>query len=138
MGIGSIIFSLAAVIIGEAILRHRSMFVKVLGVILGSIIFRLAVAMALHFGMNPNDLKLITAFFVLVTLIASGVLGSGSTGWLKYVQNQYSSNRKAFLIVFMLALCSMWAVVYFSHYAPAFFYFGFALCKLHKFNILIF
>jgi putative ABC transport system permease protein len=107
MGIGSIIFSLAAVIIGEAILRHRSMFVKVLGVILGSIIFRLAVAMALHFGMNPNDLKLITAFFVLVTLIASGVLGSGSTGWLKYVQNQYSSNRKAFLIVFMLALLLM-------------------------------
>jgi len=104
MGIGSIIFSLASVIIGEAILRHRSMFVKVLGVILGSIIFRLAVAMALHFGMNPNDLKLITAFFVLMTLIISGAMGSGTTGFLKYIQDRYRGNRKTFMIVFVSAL----------------------------------
>jgi len=102
MGIGAIIFSLASVIIGEAILRHRSMFVKVLGVILGSIIFRLAVAMALHFGMNPNDLKLITAFFVLITLIASGAMGSGSNGMLKYVHEKYIRNRKTFLTVFLV------------------------------------
>jgi len=107
MGIGSIIFSLASVIIGEAILRHRSMFVKVLGVILGSIIFRLAVAMALHFGMNPNDLKIITAFFVLITLIASGAMGSGSTGILKSLRDSFEKNRKPFLIIFTLILVSM-------------------------------
>ncbi|MEI7500461.1 MAG: ABC transporter substrate binding protein [Bacteroidota bacterium] len=102
MGIGSIIFSLASVIIGEAILRHRSMFVKVLGVILGSIIFRLAVALALHFGMNPNDLKLITAFFVLVTLIASGAFGNNSTGLLKYLNELFAKSYKLFIILILL------------------------------------
>ena len=104
MGIGSIIFSLASVIIGEAILRHRSMFVVVLGVILGSVIFRLAVALALHLGMDPNDLKLVTAFFVLLTLIASGALGSGSSGLLKYLHDHISRNRKMFRILFFALL----------------------------------
>jgi len=80
MGIGSIIFSLASVIIGEAILRHRSMFLKILGVILGSILFRLAVAFALHLGMNPNDLKIITSVFVLLTIISTHVASSNKTG----------------------------------------------------------
>ena len=80
MGIGSIIFSLASVIIGEAILRHRSMFLKILGVILGSIIFRLAVAFTLNLGMNPNDLKIITAVFVLLTIISTQVFSSNEAG----------------------------------------------------------
>lgn len=104
MGVGSIIFSLAAVIIGEAILRHRSMFITVLGVILGSIIFRLAVALALHFGMNPNDLKLVTAFFVLATLIASGAFGRSSTGLLKYLHERFIRNRKWFFLLFLSLL----------------------------------
>ncbi len=102
MGVGSVIFSLAAVIIGEAILRHRSMFIQVLGVILGSIIFRLAVALALHFGMNPNDLKLITAFFVLTTLIASGAFGNSKTGLLRYLVDEYRKYRMWFIIIFLL------------------------------------
>ena len=87
MGIGSIIISLASVIIGEAIFRHRSMFIKVLGVILGSIIFRLAVALAMHFGLDPNDLKLITAFFVLTTLVVTGTFAANSTGMLKVLHD---------------------------------------------------
>ncbi len=86
MGIGSIIFSLAAVIIGEAILRHRSVFVKILGVILGSVIFRLAVAFALFLGMNPNDLKIITAIFVLLTIIASNTLGNDKPGLFAFIR----------------------------------------------------
>ena len=104
MGVGSIIFSLAAVIIGEAILRHRSMFIQILGVILGSIIFRLAVALALHFGMNPNDLKLITAIFVLITLIASGAFGTSSTGIFKYFHELFGRNRTKFIIIFLSLL----------------------------------
>lgn len=104
MGIGSIIFSLASVIIGEAIFRHRSMFIMVLGVIFGSVIFRLAVALALHLGMDPNDLKLITAFFVLVTLIVSAALGSGSSGLLKYLHDHFSRNRKRFTVLFIVLL----------------------------------
>jgi len=80
MGIGSIIFSLAAVIIGEAIIRRRSIFLKVLAVVAGSILFRMAVAFALHLGMNPNDLKIITAIFVLVTIIATNAFGKSEKG----------------------------------------------------------
>jgi len=71
MGIGSIVLSLAAVIIGEALLPGRNMMLKILGVILGSVVFRFAVAVALNLGMNPNDLKIATAIFVLATLILS-------------------------------------------------------------------
>lgn len=90
MGIGSIIYSLASVIIGEAILRRRSMFVKILGVILGSIIFRLAVAFALTLGLNPNDLKILTALFVLATLIATNSLGKTSSGFLAFIRRHRS------------------------------------------------
>lgn len=86
MGIGSIIFSLASVIIGEAILRHRSMFIKVLGVIIGSVIFRLAVALALYLGMNPNDLKIITALFVLLTIIATNSFGKEQSGTIGFIR----------------------------------------------------
>ncbi|MFH1160079.1 MAG: ABC transporter substrate binding protein [bacterium] len=87
MGIGSIIFSLASVIIGEAVLRHRSMFVKILGVILGSIIFRFAVAFALYLGMNPNDLKIITAIFVLLTIITTHAISVKEGGaWIRFLR----------------------------------------------------
>ena len=71
MGIGTLLIGLAAVIIGESILKSPSMYVKVLSVLIGSMIFRLMIAIALFVGMNPIDLKLLTAGFVLVTLIIS-------------------------------------------------------------------
>ena len=74
MGIGSIVFGLAAVIIGETILPLRSIWAKTLSVIAGSVIFRLLIALALYVGLNPIDLKLITAVFVLCILIAPKIL----------------------------------------------------------------
>ncbi len=74
MGIGSIVFGLAAVIIGETILPLRSIWAKILSVVAGSVIFRLLVALALYVGLNPIDLKLITAVFVLAILIAPKIL----------------------------------------------------------------
>ena len=73
MGIGTVVIGLAAVIIGESILRAPSMYTKVLSVIIGSVIFRLMIAIALFVGMNPIDLKLLTAGFVLITLIISKI-----------------------------------------------------------------
>jgi putative ABC transport system permease protein len=74
MGIGSIVFGLAAVIIGESVIRTRSIYAKVLSVIIGSIAFRLMVALALYVGLDPIDLKLITALFVLVILVSPQVV----------------------------------------------------------------
>jgi len=79
MGIGSVVIGLASVIIGESILRKRSIYVKILSVIIGSVLFRWMIAFALFVGMNPIDLKLLTAGFVLATLVISGVVGNAES-----------------------------------------------------------
>lgn len=71
MGIGTVIVGLAAVIIGESIFKTRSVYLMVLSAIVGSIVFRFMIAFALYAGMNPIDLKLLTALFVLLTLFIS-------------------------------------------------------------------
>lgn len=74
MGIGSIVFGLAAVIIGETVLPIKSIWAKTASVIAGSVIFRLMVALALYVGLDPIDLKLVTAVFVLAILIAPKII----------------------------------------------------------------
>jgi len=69
MGIGMMVWGLASVIIGEAIINDNSLGAVILGAVIGSVLFRLLVAIALRWGLNPNDLKLITALFVFVALI---------------------------------------------------------------------
>jgi len=69
MGIGMLVWGLASVIIGEAVIGDKSIGSLIVGAVLGSLIFRLLVAIALRWGMNPNDLKLITAIFVFIALV---------------------------------------------------------------------
>lgn len=69
MGIGMVVLGLASVIIGEALVRSSSLGLTIAGTVFGSILFRLLVAIALRWGLNPNDLKLITAAFVFAALI---------------------------------------------------------------------
>lgn len=74
MGIGMIVWGLASVIIGEALTGARSLGLTIIGAIMGSILFRLLVAIALRWGLNPNDLKLITALFVFAALVLPGCI----------------------------------------------------------------
>ena len=74
MGIGMIVWGLASVIIGEALTGSRSLGLTLVGAIMGSVLFRLLVAVALRWGLNPNDLKLITALFVFAALVLPGLL----------------------------------------------------------------
>jgi putative ABC transport system permease protein len=74
MGIGMVVWGLASVIIGEALVRSRRLGITILGAVMGSVLFRLMVAIALRWGLDPNDLKLITALFVLGALILPGAL----------------------------------------------------------------
>ena len=69
MGIGTVVWGLASVIIGEALVGSDSLGFTIIGAIMGSVLFRLMVAIALRWGLDPNDLKLITAAFVFVALI---------------------------------------------------------------------
>jgi len=70
MGIGMIIIGLASVIIGESIIRTRKIILTTVGVILGSVVYRFAVSLALRIGFTPTDLKLITAILVIIALSA--------------------------------------------------------------------
>jgi putative ABC transport system permease protein len=74
MGIGMVVWGLASVIIGEALVGGGSIGLIIVGAVMGSVLFRLLVAIALRWGLNPNDLKLITALFVFIALIAPSLL----------------------------------------------------------------
>ncbi len=69
MGIGMVVWGLASVIIGEALVGSNSLGLTITGAVMGSVLFRLMVAIALRWGLNPTDLKLITALFVFAALV---------------------------------------------------------------------
>jgi len=69
MGIGMVVWGLASVIIGEALVGVRDLGFLITGAVMGSVLFRLLVAVALRGGLNPNDLKLVTAVFVFGALV---------------------------------------------------------------------
>ena len=74
MGIGTIVAGLASVIIGETVFGCTTMVRAFVAALLGSIVYRLAIALALglefgDFRFNPSDLNLITAVLVIVALI---------------------------------------------------------------------
>ena len=69
MGIGMVVWGLASIIIGEALVGVRALGFVIVGAVMGSVLFRLIVALALRGGLDPNDLKLVTAVFVFVALV---------------------------------------------------------------------
>src|SRR5262249_49871229 len=74
MGIGMVVWGLASVIIGEALVGTQQLGVVIVGAVMGSVLFRLLVAIALRWGLNPNDLKLITAGVVFAALVLADLL----------------------------------------------------------------
>jgi putative ABC transport system permease protein len=70
MGIGMVVLGLASVIIGEGLVGTRKVGLAIIGAIMGALLFRLLVALALRWGLHPNDLKLMTAVFVFLALVA--------------------------------------------------------------------
>jgi putative ABC transport system permease protein len=69
MGIGMVVWGLASIIIGEALVGVRDLGFVIIGAAMGSVLFRLIVALALRGGLDPNDLKLVTAAFVFIALV---------------------------------------------------------------------
>lgn len=80
MGIGMIVWGLASIIIGEALVGKLTPGLALTGTIMGTILFRLLIAIALRWGLNPNDLKLVTALFVFAALVLPGRIKSFSGG----------------------------------------------------------
>ena len=77
---GFAVIGLASVIIGEVILGVDSFSGSLLAVVVGSIIYRVVIAVVLYLGMPPNDLKLFTAILVMLALAAPMIKGKVNIG----------------------------------------------------------
>ena len=72
MGIGTIVIGLAAVIVGESILPSRRLILATLAVVIGAIVYRFFIALALNvdfIGLKAQDLNLVTALLVTIALV---------------------------------------------------------------------
>jgi ABC-type uncharacterized transport system, permease component len=71
-GVGTIVVGLAAVIVGETLFRTRALFIALLACVIGSVIYRVAVQLALSADflfLRASDLNLVTAVLVALALI---------------------------------------------------------------------
>lgn len=88
MGVGTIVAGLASVIVGEAVIGEMTVFRATIGVIIGSILYRLSIALALtlrigQLHITPSDLKLITAVLVVIALTFPAVRDKVKIGVFK-------------------------------------------------------
>ena len=91
MGVGMVVIGLASVIIGEVIFGTNPLIRRLIAVILGSITYRLIIALALEFGMPATDLKLISA--IIVALAMSMPLINSRYAFLKKRLNYNSPSK---------------------------------------------
>ena len=71
-GVGTIVVGLAAVIIGETLFGTRGILMALIGCVLGSILYRIAIQLALSsdiLGLQASDLNFVTALLVTVALV---------------------------------------------------------------------
>lgn len=77
-GTGTMVICLASVIIGTKLLKRFSVVKATTAVIIGSIVYKACVSIAISLGMEASDLKLITSVLFLGILVISS--GSGKRG----------------------------------------------------------
>lgn len=75
MGTGTIVIGLADVIIGTKLFKRVGFVKSTTAVIIGSIIYKACVSLAIYLGMEASDLKLITSVLFLVILVLSNSKG---------------------------------------------------------------
>jgi putative ABC transport system permease protein len=73
MGTGTIVIGLANVIIGTKLLKRFGAIKATTAVIVGSIVYKACVSLAIFFGMEASDLRIITsALFLGILVISNG------------------------------------------------------------------
>jgi putative ABC transport system permease protein len=98
MGIGTIVIGLAAVIIGETILPARSLIVTTLACILGAVLYRFFIALALNsdfIGLKAQDLNLVTAVLVGLALLVPSYKRKLASLWSRLRIHSASSVKEA-------------------------------------------
>lgn len=72
MGTGTLVLAVASVIVGTQLLRGLRFLRATTAVVLGSVIYKGCVALALDMGLSPFDLKLVTALLLLIIIVIGG------------------------------------------------------------------
>lgn len=72
MGTGTVVIALASVIIGTKLFSNISIVKNTTAVIIGSVIYKACVSVAISLGMPASDLKLIMALLFLAILVIGG------------------------------------------------------------------
>ena len=72
MGTGTLVLAVASVIVGTQLLRGLRFLKATTAVVLGSILYKACVALALSLGLSPFDLKLVTVVLLLIIIVAGG------------------------------------------------------------------
>lgn len=69
-GTGAIVIALASIVIGEVLFsgKRTGFAIRLTSVVIGSVIYRIIVAIVLQMGLNTDDLKLLTAIIVAIAL----------------------------------------------------------------------
>ena len=69
MGSGTVVIGLAAVIIGRALFSKTRFIQGSTSVIIGSIVYKLSIGVALKLGLQASDMKLVTAIFFVIVIV---------------------------------------------------------------------
>jgi putative ABC transport system permease protein len=75
MGIGTLVLGIASIIIGTTVIKPKGLIKETTAVIIGTIIYQTTIYIAMSFGLNPIDLKMITSL-VIVAFLAVNELKS--------------------------------------------------------------
>lgn len=67
-GIGMMVVGLASIIVGEAIFGRKSILRSLLAVVIGAVVYRFVLTIALRIGLEAGDLKLFSAILVTIAI----------------------------------------------------------------------
>lgn len=82
MGTGAIVIGLVSVVIGETLFRQRYLTITLIGCIVGSILYRIVIALALnvHFlSFKSSDINIITAIIVIIAMAIPALKKKGAS-----------------------------------------------------------
>lgn len=112
MGSGMVTIALASLIIGETLVTSNSIPLRALGVVLGSCLYRVIVAIALRFSLPASALKLVSAIIVAVAIASPQI-----KRYIDFRQKKAAMEGKNFLLQMaalfaaLTAACAVWAVL---------------------------
>lgn len=68
MGIGTIVIGLASVLVGEIFLRGHNILTRLIAMVVGAIVYRLLLTVAMSLGLPADDLKILSAIILVVVI----------------------------------------------------------------------